>query len=222
MCRHANSVIDQHTATLVCLDCALVLEENTNICLGSSRDPECYHNIGGGKKREKQRSELYFMAQDVCENFHIPRGFIDRIVFKAQSMLCGFGRGMVLAALAMAIYSVCMEENVSRTLHDVVEATGCDREKLLRLEKKFGFAAEKTDVSAQTDRYCSFLDCSYRETLELKKKICVLLENCETQPKTIIAACISKYANKPVSEVVKIVPVSAKGVYNFKKTHLNK
>ena len=209
-CLHAHTIHDHITATLICEDCALVLQENTNL---TTHSKIVLPNV-------KQRNDkLSSRVEDICENFHIPQSYasdittVSRDVKLATSHFNGDAE-----VIAYGIYSTCKMNCMYRTLEEVEMMTGCSRKKLWSLEKRFG-VSNNPDYSALLERYCYFLGVTYSSMKMVQHEAEKYFATTTARPHTIIAACISMYTNIPINEIVTVIPVNKASVYKFKKEY---
>ena len=218
-CSHYDTVIDSTTATRVCRECALVLEENVNICFASTRCPPIYednkHDTGIGSYHDTQLSDKLC---DICFRLNISSHLISDVIIRCNDVSNAIEKanGFSLATVAFCLYDVCKKNGCHRQMDVVSRNVGCTLRQIWLKEKEHG-TTNIVDYTGIVVEFCYHLNVDRRKALKLMPLIHKCLDLYEAHPRTIIGACICLSLDIKVSRFCAMAHISNKSVYRFKK-----
>ena len=220
-CAHPRPqrVYDSETATVVCTECALVLNDDV-FFTGS--------NAMTDAQQTQPKPEYFTDAVTYCANINLPITYASAIASSAETMTAYLHsvkkqRVARTDALACCLYNTCKKNSCFRTLEEIESATGCDRKKLWKLESLFGETTDPAHYGDLVEKYCYFLSITFEEMCAIRDMAVCNISHLQNKPQAIIGACIYLYMRhvkneKCVRAIAEIVSCSPSAI--FRLTHV--
>ena len=210
-CPHpiALRVHDIATDTIVCSDCALVLDDSYYFSSSKIK----YYDVA-----ELPDMKIVSAALQFCANLNIPSSFATRAALNVEEMkkylhCVRMQRANTEDLLACALYNVGKKYSCFRTLDEIQASTGCSRKKLWTLECLFGESTDPADYGGLIEKYCYFLSLPFCSMKMIREIAIQYIGSLERKPQAIIGACIllrCREENRAVTvrDIAEVVSVS--------------
>lgn len=197
-CSHKSVQEDLHEGTLVCLDCALVLE--TILFLPSITQLSFISNEENLEKRRKEEQQIL----DICELWHIDRKEVYNILNVYEKLIKQIGEKYKNnELLAFAIFSHLTKNNYICSPDDIVCLFQLSNKKILfRILNETDEILE-IDTNSYSERNCSSTIFNYKEKTLISKICKDINEESKTSfhPKTLSLLVMYYYCKLFKSDV---------------------
>ena len=211
MCSHLRIVHDDHTATIVCLDCCQVIDEQT---------PPLQYTSKPSTKSFDDCEELVF---DVCDRIHI----FERAATDAVDLIRKWKQQFVIkksshnALCCLSIHHILKAHNVPRSLKEIAYECGVTIKAVWKLEKQIHPKYGKNGLAGLLRSNLHKVGLNIIDEVEILKSL-DLLKTKHFAPNTVIASVLYLYAkSKKMKLTMKTVSfhlqVSSMSVYRCVK-----
>lgn len=226
-CTHENTVEDSKEGTIVCLECALVLEDRISF----------YHYDGGFDKTEtktttKKEEEDEQMLFELSDRGMFPQNVVYQTVSKYEQYKKFFlGKKQRVddddndenekkikntAIIAFALYTTLIDNNISRTPIEICQIFNVSTSDLWNVEKKldnYFFSANRAsnNVADYIERFGGILNISYSSISRIKTISLQLYGMGGVTPQTLAACLIFLYCkHSPTESIIALKTISEK------------
>lgn len=177
-CGHEYPVYDRPTGTLVCPDCALVLDGDASMTEIPSYDLES--------------SVIRFKLHDFCCNGNIPESIENDTLsfYNTIAKLPNYSEKEELSLLAFALYATLAQSGSTRSIQEISALTGVDVKSLWKIETQISVNICSENSIDYLDRFCYTLDIPRHESEVLRKIIVNFPILGSTNPQSITATAI--------------------------------
>ncbi len=186
MCEHDNTVEDLQTGTVICTDCAYLI------------DTPVFAMAPVTEKNEKEEpcyDALTLVFADLCFNTHLsPIYALDMaLLFKTviEEKQITYLQKSTLIALCFS--EVLKRENVPRTLKEISGVTGESLKSLGALMKEVFPNSPQVRPHQIVSRFCGKLDIHRRHAIKIEHELETLVQVNSVSPDTLAAAAIADY-----------------------------
>lgn len=160
-CEHTYPVYDPSTGTLVCEECALVLEQGGQIIL--NENPSC----------DFENSLIRFKLHDFCCNGNVAE-CIENDSFSFFKNLVNLhyqncSEKKQIEILAFSLYATLARHGAAKSIQDIYALTGVEPSVLWKIESNVSVGIVSEHAIDYLDRFCYTLDISKKEGTTLRK-----------------------------------------------------
>lgn len=231
--KHYNTILDQSTATIVCLDCSQVVTGGlTHFEVNQQSYSVPQENLKNEEKEEEINGEsVSQLLEKICDKLHLSKCSIDNAYLeykkntkKINKMLDYPSKKLFLSPLNILIFSIhtsLSKDLCPRSIKDVCDIAGVSEYKNIRkinsfLEKNKGdtHSTRLKPINAKNiilTHYLYIEDFSYEDVKQIDQKINALEENNFT-PTTTAAGAVYLYSKNFKSK--KLTMTQAASIFN--------
>ena len=231
MCTHDMVTYDEHDGTVVCTDCALVLEENiadqrSNTAIQTDEVNDVFEefinseDMTGCYGIPHAKNYLY----DVCQNLELSPAIYNEATRRAVGLWYNEQLPYPWKELsAYALYETMINNYQPIDIHSICQQCHISPHVIWKLDQQIGVTEKFVSAKSYVQVHCYFLDMNQEDVKNLEE-ICLLLRGFDYyHPKTVCAALIyiySKRIGKPLdySTISKLCNVSASSIAKLCKT----
>ena len=217
-CEHLNTSICQKEATVVCLDCALVITENLSydeVYIKKEHDTATFQDL-----EMNICPKIKTFIHEICHRLNIYDVVIPIIIkkfIKLQKKNNKFEKKLVAV---YSIYSTLKKENCARSMKTLSYHTGISTKLIWIVERYFEERNHPLTPSQILSTYYTYLDFDYTDLQKMKKMIESTKIKKDFAPTTIAGGTICLYSqenNKKynVKTIADLICTSPMSIYRY-------
>ena len=220
-CKHQKTVKDVHEGTLVCVDCAKVLD----LCYISDMISDMkYESIIIDPYILYTPIEQYLT--DICINGNIPKCIRNDSLdyFKSVKHNLEMNKFKVkdVDIMIYALYKILARHNTPRTPQEMQSLTNVSVGKLWNIETKITCQPTHTDPADYVNRYAIFLELKFKDILCVINIVNNVSGLDDVRPRCLVAGifylyCKQNNKKKPLKTICEICNVSTSAAHNVIK-----
>jgi transcription initiation factor TFIIIB Brf1 subunit/transcription initiation factor TFIIB len=216
-CRHKTIVKDMHEGTIVCTDCAKVLDS-------------CFYIDINEEYVTKAPYDFYAPIEqylvDICTNGNIPNSIrndaFSHFKLLKQNLETRKFKVNDVDIIVYALYEILARHNTPRTPQEMQGLTNVSVGRLWKIETKITCQTTYTDPADYVNRYATFLDLSYTDIKSIIHIIHNIRELDDVRPRCLVAAIFYLYCKQnniknTLKKICEVCSVSTSAAHNIIK-----